>query len=120
MKLDKLRAYCLKKRGAEVDFPFDDITMVIKVGGKMFALIATDIDPLNINLKCDPFIAEGLREKYDAVIPGYHMNKKHWNTVILNNTIPWEIIKGMIDDSYDLVFSKLSIKNRDIIIKREV
>jgi predicted DNA-binding protein (MmcQ/YjbR family) len=73
---------------------------------------------LSINLKCDPLIAEGLREKYNSVTPGYHMNKKHWNTVIMDNTIPQKIIKGMIDDSYDLVLSKLSKKNRNTIIKR--
>ncbi len=120
MKLDELRTYCLEKKGATVDFPFDDVTMVIKVGDKMFALIAIDIDPLNINLKCDPFIAEGLRERYNAVIPGFHMNKRHWNTVILNDTIPEKIIKGMIDDSYDLVLSKLSKKNKDMIINRKI
>jgi len=118
MKLDELRNYCLEKKGATVDFPFDDVTMVIKIGDKMFALIAIDIDPLSINLKCDPLIAEGLREKYNSITSGYHMNKKHWNTVILDNTIPKKIIKGMIDDSYDLVLSKLSKKNKDIIIKR--
>ncbi|MDA3813081.1 MAG: MmcQ/YjbR family DNA-binding protein [Candidatus Cloacimonetes bacterium] len=118
MKLDELRNYCLEKKAATDDFPFDDVTMVIKVGDKMFALIAIDNDPLSINLKCDPLIAEGLREKYNSVTPGYHMNKKHWNTVIMDNTIPQKIIKGMIDDSYDLVLSKLSKKNRNTIIKR--
>ncbi|MCK5050788.1 MAG: MmcQ/YjbR family DNA-binding protein [Candidatus Cloacimonetes bacterium] len=115
MNLEELKAYCLQKKGASIDFPFDDVTMVIKVGGKMFILIAIDNDPLRINLKCDPYIAEGLRERYNAVIPGYHMNKIHWNTVIIDNTISDKIIKDMIDDSYELVFSKLSKKNKELI-----
>ncbi len=119
MNLEELRTYCLQKKGASIDFPFDDVTMVIKVGGKMFILIAIDSDPLSINLKCDPFIAEGLRERYNAVIPGYHMNKNHWNTVILDNTVPDKIIRDMIDDSYALVFSKLSKKSKELIKKNK-
>ena len=117
MNLEELRAYCLKKKGASIDFPFDDVTMVIKVGGKMFILIAIDNDPIRMNLKCDPFNAEGLRERYNAVTPGYHMNKKHWNTVSMDNTIPDDLIKEMIDDSYELVFSKLSKNNKEIIMQ---
>ena len=117
MNLEELRKYCLQKKGASIDFPFDDVTMVIKIGEKMFILIAIDKDPLRINLKCDPYIAEGLRERYNAVTPGYYMNKKHWNTVILDNTIPDDIIKEMIDDSYELVFSKLTKKNKEIIMQ---
>lgn len=116
MNLEEIRTYCLQKKGASIDFPFDDVTMVIKVGGKMFILIAIEKEPLSINLKCDPFIADGLRERYNAVIPGYHMNKNHWNTVIMDNTISDDIIKEMIDDSYDLVFSNLSKKNKQKII----
>ena len=117
MNLEDLRSYCLQKKGALVDFPFDDVTMVIKVGGKMFILMAIDSDPLWINLKCDPFIAEGLRERYNAVTPGYHMNKKHWNTISIDKTIPDVIIKEMIDDSYELVFSKLSKNNKELIMQ---
>ena len=117
MNLEELRAYCLQKKGALVDFPFDDVTMVIKVGGKMFILLAIDNDPLWINLKCDPFNAEELRERYEAVSPGYHMNKRHWNTVSMDKTIPDNIIKKMIDDSYELVFSKLSKKNKELIMQ---
>ena len=119
MNLEEIRAYCLQKKGASIDFPFDDVTMVIKVGGNMFILIAIDSDPLWINLKCEPFIAEDLRERYNAVTPGYHMNKRHWNTVSMDNTIPDDIIKEMIDDSYELVFSKLSKKNKESIMKNE-
>ncbi len=117
MNLEELRSYCLQKKGASIDFPFDDVTMVIKVGGKMFILISIDSDPLWINLKCDPFNAEGLRERYNAVTPGYHMNKRHWNTVSMDKTTPDGIIKEMIDDSYDLVFSKLSKKNKELIMQ---
>ena len=117
MNLEELRSYCLQKKGALVDFPFDDVTMVIKVDGKMFILIAIDYDPIRINLKSDPFVSGGLRERYNAVTPGYHMNKRHWNTVILDNTIPDDIIKEMIDDSYELVFSKLSKKNKELIMQ---
>ena len=117
MNLEELRAYCLQKKGASIDFPFDDVTMVIKVGCKMFILIAIENDPIRINLKCDPFNAEGLRERYNAVTPGYHMNKKHWNTVSMDNTIPDSIIKEMIDDSYELVFSKFSKNNKEIIMQ---
>ena len=119
MNLEELCTYCLQKKGTSIDFPFDDVTMVIKVGDKMFILIAINNDPLRINLKCDPFIAEGLRERYDAVAPGYHMNKKHWNTVIMNNTIPDDIIKEMIDDSYELVFSKLTKQNKELIMQNK-
>ena len=117
MNLEELRSYCLQKKGALVDFPFDDVTMVIKVDGKMFILIAIDNDPLWINLKCDPYNAEALRERYNAVTPGYHMNKRHWNTVSMDNTIPDDIIKEMVDDSYELVFSKLSKKNKELIMQ---
>ena len=119
MNLEELRIYFLQKKGAFIDFPFDDVTMVIKISNKMFALIAVDKDPLSINLKCDPFIAEGLRDRYKSVIPGYHMNKKHWNTVVMDNTIPDDIIKRMIDDSYDLVFSKLSKKNKESVMNNK-
>ena len=115
MNLKELRSYCLQKKGAIIDFPFDDVTMVIKVGDKMFALMPTNNGHIRINLKCDPLVAQGLREKYKAVIPGYHMNKVHWNTVIIDDSIPDNIIKRMIDDSYDLVFSKLSKKIKELL-----
>jgi len=117
MNLEKLREYCLSKKGAIVDFPFDDITMVIKVGEKMFALMPVNGERVSINLKSDPLVAQGLREKYEAVIPGYHMNKTHWNTVIIDNTIPENIINTMIDDSYDLVYSSLSKNLKNLILQ---
>lgn len=112
MYLDEIRTYCLNKRGTEEAFPFDTITLVFKVGGKMFALIDAD-EAKSINLKCDPERAEELREQYDSIIPGYHMNKKHWNTVLLDGSIDRSLIFELIDHSYDLVYASLpkKIKN---------
>jgi predicted DNA-binding protein (MmcQ/YjbR family) len=104
--LDTLRGYCRSKPGAVEDFPFDETTLVIKVMGKMFALMSLKVAPdeaPGINLKCDPGLAEILRNTYPAVQPGYHMNKRHWNTVTVDGSIPEEEIYEMIDNSYDLV-----------------
>jgi predicted DNA-binding protein (MmcQ/YjbR family) len=103
MDFESLRAYLAAKPGAVEDFPFDPVTLVFKVGGKMFALIATSDEPLRINLKCDPQKVELLRELYPAVLPGYYMNKRHWNTVVLDGSIPDEDLRAMIDESYALV-----------------
>ncbi len=107
MDFDTLRSCLMNKPGAVEDFPFDNVTLVIKVSGKMFALTDITEDPLRVNLKCDPVKAEFLRAHYPAVIPGYHMNKRHWNTVILDGTIPDAEILAMIDDSYTLVVQGL-------------
>ena len=107
MDLTKLRNYLLAKPQAVEDFPFDTVTLVAKVGGKMFALVGTDEEPLRVNLKCVPEKAEVLREYYPAVLPGYHMNKRHWNTVVLDGSIPDDEIFAMIDESYDLVVQGL-------------
>ena len=103
MNFETLRTYLLQKTGATEDFPFDNVTLVIKVCGKMFALLGINNDPLRINLKCDPIKAEFLRQQHAAVLPGYHMNKRHWNTVVLDGSIPESEIYSMINDSYDLV-----------------
>lgn len=115
--LEILRNYCSQKKGVTEDFPFNDVTMVIKVGSKMFALISLNEQPLRMNLKCDPFAAEQLRQMYPSILPGYYMNKRHWNTIILNGTIPDKIIFKMIDDSYELVFAKLRKKEKEVIKK---
>lgn len=107
MDFDTLRAYLLGKQGANADFPFDSVTLVVKVGGKMFALVGIDESPLRLNLKSLPEQAEVLRELYPSVIPGYHMNKRHWNTVIIDGSLPDEDLFGMIDDSYRLVVQGL-------------
>ena len=103
MDYKTVRKYCLKKRKARVTFPFDTTPLVIKVLDKMFALVSEDADPLRINLKCDPEDAQALRAQYAVIIPGYHMSKRHWNTVILDGSLPDELVYEMIDQSYDLV-----------------
>jgi predicted DNA-binding protein (MmcQ/YjbR family) len=111
MNIEEVRGYCLSKKGAIESFPFGDTTLVVKVGDKIFALLSLD-GPPSINLKCDPVKALELREIYPFVIPGYHMNKKHWNTVILDGSLPNELMLSMLDDSYDLVFNSLPEKIR--------
>ena len=95
--------YCLAKDGAGVDYPFGPQAAVFKVGGKMFALASPPKNPDRINLKCVPMLAVQLREQYPAVLPGYHMNKTHWNTVLLDGSLDDREVKKMIDLSYDLV-----------------
>jgi predicted DNA-binding protein (MmcQ/YjbR family) len=107
MELESLRAYLLKKKGASEEFPFGPEVMVFKVGGKIFALVFLEDSPLSINLKCDPDLAMHLREFYEAVQPGYHMNKKHWNTIYLDGSVPDDELLAMINDSYDLVVKGL-------------
>jgi predicted DNA-binding protein (MmcQ/YjbR family) len=107
MQLDLLRAYLLNKKGATEERPFGPETLVFKVMGKMFALVAWEARPLRVNLKCDPELALALRNQYQAVQPGYHMNKNHWNTVTLDGAIPDDEIQGMIDHSYALVVKAL-------------
>ncbi len=109
MNIEELREYCLSKKGATECFPFDEVTLVFKIGEKMFALTNLDGD-LSINLKCDPEKAIELREKYPTVKPGYHMNKKLWNTVEMDDTVKDSLIKEWIDDSYQLVFDSLTKK----------
>jgi predicted DNA-binding protein (MmcQ/YjbR family) len=115
MDLDAVRTYCLSKPWVEECFPFDDVTLVFKAGGKMFALVGTNEVPLTINLKCDPEIALELRERYDAVTPAYHQNKKHWNTVTLDGSIKAALLKEWIDASYDLVLASLTKAQRAAI-----
>jgi len=107
MNFETLRSYLLDKPGAGEDFPFDTTTLVLKVGGKMFALLGIDQQPLRINLKCDPLKAELLRERHPAVLPGYHMNKRHWNTVVLDGSLGDDLVRELIDDSYRLVVEGL-------------
>ena len=110
MNVEELRNYCLAKKGTEETFPFDSETLVFKVMGKMYALIPLERVPPQCNLKCDPERAIELREEYDGVItPGYHMSKKHWNTLFLENLPPKFIIE-LVNHSYDLVVSGLTKK----------
>ncbi len=113
MELERIRHYLMSKQGAAEDYPFGPEVMVFKVMGKMFALIPWDKEPLQVNLKCEPDTAMILREIHEAVKPGYHMNKKHWNTIVINGSLPEEIILNMIDESYDLVVKKLKKSDRE-------
>jgi len=109
MDLEIVRDYCLAKVGTTESFPFDEHTLVFKVMGKMYALIALERIPLQINLKCEPELAIDLRERYpESVLPGYHMSKVHWNTIILEAELSEKQILEMIDHSYDLITSKLT------------
>jgi predicted DNA-binding protein (MmcQ/YjbR family) len=107
MELETLRAYLLEKKGATEERPFGPEALVFKVVGKMFALVAWEESPLRITLKCDPDNALALRDQYEAVQPGYYANKRHWNTITLDGSVPNDEILGMIDDSYDLVVKGL-------------
>lgn len=105
--LAQLRAQVLAKPGAIEEQPFGPSALVYKVAGKMFALIAWQAEPLRISLKCEPFEAEALRDEFDAIQPGYHLNKRHWNTVTLDGAVPQFLIDHMIDQSYALVVEKM-------------
>lgn len=106
MNIESFRDFCLSKKGVTEEFPFDELTLVFKVMGKMFTL--TDVDYFrSINLKCDPEWAIELREKYDAILPGYHMNKKHWNTVEMDGSLSDPFLEELIMHSYQLVVEKL-------------
>jgi predicted DNA-binding protein (MmcQ/YjbR family) len=107
MDLAKFREYCLSKPSATEGTPFGPDTLVFKVGGKIFAITSFDEVPARANLKCDPDLALELRDRYEQVRPGYHMNKKHWNTIDIESGIPDAEIRKMIDHSYDLVAKRL-------------
>lgn len=114
MNLETFRARCLAKKGVTEELPFGDETLVYKVAGKIFALTSLN-DFSSINLKCDPENAIELRERYDAVKPGYHMNKKHWNTILLDGSIPDKLVFTWLDESYDLVVSGLTKKDKSAL-----
>jgi predicted DNA-binding protein (MmcQ/YjbR family) len=107
MGFAEFREYCLTKPGANKETPFGPDVLVFKVGGKMFALAALDEVPSRVNLKCDPDLALDLRDRYEQVTPGYHMNKRHWNTVEIERGIPDAEVRKMIDHSYNLVIKGL-------------
>ncbi|WP_298708251.1 MmcQ/YjbR family DNA-binding protein [Chitinophaga sp.] len=112
MNLEKLQDFCLSLPGTAEGFPFGETTLVFTVMGKLFALV--DVDAFeSINLKCDPEEVEELRERYEGVLPGYHMNKKHWNTVLLDGSIPDRLLLEWTRNSYDLVVKGLPKKLRD-------
>jgi len=118
MNIEQIREYCFKKKGVTEEFPFDEETLVFKVAGKIFLLASLESIPLQINLKCDPEKAIELREEYESVQPGYHMNKKHWNTIIIDGTVPARKVFEWIDDSYNLVVSGLKNSEKKLLEKK--
>lgn len=115
MDRDDLKNYCVAKQGTTAEFPFGPDVLVMKVGGKMFALIPVgEADPTSISLKCDPTLAEMQRQTYPGTVkPGYHLNKRHWNTVMVDGTIPDDELLEMIDHSYELIVQSLPKAKRE-------
>lgn len=112
LNVETIREYCIQKPFTTEEFPFDDVTLIFKVGGKMFAMIPLDNPRLVVSLKCSPERSVELREKYDSIQPAYHMNKRHWNMIFIDGSVPKELIIELIDHSYDLVFNKLPRKKQ--------
>lgn len=115
MHIESIRLYCISKKAVSESMPFDDKTLVFKVAGKIFALINLNSNPLRLNLKCDPEKAIDLRDRFESILPGYHSNKKHWNTIVVTGEISKVLLHHLIDHSYDLVKAKLPKKIRQII-----
>lgn len=116
MDIEKIREYCLTKKGVTEGFPFDEETLVFKVMGKMYALLNLG-EPSILNLKCDPEKAIELREEYSHIRPGYHMNKEHWNTFDLEGNFKFSFLEEWIDHSYELILSKLPQKVKEELTK---
>ena len=114
MNFQELDTYLLSKKGATFDYPFDEVVRVYRIGNKMFALMV-DEKPLAINLKCNPLYALELRSIYESIKAGYHMNKKHWNTVSIGGDVDDELLKELIDHSYELVYNKLTKREKVLI-----
>ena len=115
MNIEDFRDYCLRKPMVTESFPFDATTLVFKVGGKMFALTGLDDPEFKVNLKCDPDWAVELREEYPSIRPGWHMNKQHWNTVVVDGSFSAELFRELIDHSYALIVSSLPREVREQI-----
>ncbi len=115
MNIEAFQEYCLSKKGVEADFPFDEETLTFKVLGKIFAITGLENEEFRVNLKCDPEWAVELRESYEDIIPGWHMNKKHWNTVYFERGLEDGILQQLIDHSYDLVVNKLPKKQQALL-----
>ncbi len=119
MDIETFRIYCLSKAGTEECLPFDEHTLVFKVMGKMFALTSLNSESFTVNLKCDPDKAVELREVHPQIIPGFHMNKKHWNTVSFEDGLLFSMLKELIDHSYEMVVKGLTKKQKETLIKME-
>ncbi len=118
MDASDLRAWCLQQPGAIEDFPFGPTPSVFKVAGKMFALSRLHRTPLEVSVKCEPELAVGLREAHPAIRPGYHLNKRHWNTITLDGSLPDQFVRDLIEDSYDLIVSALPKRTREQLVGR--
>ena len=112
MTITFFREYCLSKPGTSEDTPFDENTLCFKVGGKIFAIIDIELFE-SVNLKCDPEKAVELREQYSGIVPGYHMNKKHWNTVKFDGSVSDKLVLELVHHSYDLIFNSLPKKIKE-------
>ena len=113
MDAAELRRWCLAQPGAVEDFPFGPEHSVFKVGGRIFALSALDRRPLEVSVKCEPELAVELRDSYAAIRPGYHLNKRHWNTMTLDGSLPDQLVRDLVEDSYDLVANALPKRTRE-------
>jgi predicted DNA-binding protein (MmcQ/YjbR family) len=109
----ELRSWCLQQPGSVEDFPFGPEHSVFRVAGKMFALSALGREPLEVSVKCEPELAVDMRNTYEAIRPGYHLNKRHWNTITLDGSLPDQLMRDLIEDSYDLVVERLPKRLRD-------
>jgi predicted DNA-binding protein (MmcQ/YjbR family) len=112
----QLKKACMGMPGAVEEFPFAPDLSVFKAGGKIFALTRLGGDPLSVSLKCEPGLALDLRATYPAITAGYHLNKKHWNTVVIDGSVPDRLIADMVEDSYDLVVDSLSTAKREALV----
>jgi len=112
MNVEEIRLYCLSKPEVEECFPFGVETLVFKTGGKIFLLVSLDAQPVQFNAKCDPDRAAELREQYDNIRPGYHMNKKHWNTITAGGALSNKLLRELIDHSYELVYRPAKKKTK--------
>ena len=118
MRSEDLRDLCLSFPGSQETFPFGPENSVFKVAGKIFALSRLDGEPLRVSLKCEPALAAQLRQAHAAIAPGYHLNKRHWNTVTLDGSLPESMVHDLVEDSYDLVVSSLPKKRRRALLWR--
>ncbi len=116
MTADELKSLCLGFAGTREEFPFDETNSALKVAGKIFALSRLDAQPLRVSLKCDPDLAVQLRASYPSITSGYHLNKRHWNTMVLDGSVPDHLLRDMIEDSYDLVVAGLPRARREQLL----
>ena len=115
MNIEEFRNYCLNKKAVTEEFPFDETTLVFKVMGKMFALTGLEAEEFRVNLKCDPEYGIELREEFEDIIPGWHMNKIHWNTVYFENGLEMNLLCKLVDHSYDMVVKKMKKADREFL-----